>query len=181
MPSAKLETKEEKLDRISSFRISSKTLDKLKSQAESERVSLNTLLNDIFADYLQWDRTATKAGWVVVMSEVLKDLMNELDEKTLRKIAIRTADSTKDVRLMMTGGDTINGFFLILRNRLRKSGISYLESDEKGMTKFIIHHNMGKKWSYFYKIQHERMLQNLGQQAKLEFTDNSLFIYVKHR
>ena len=167
------------LDKISSFRINSKNLDKLKTQAKSNGVSLNTLVNEIFANYLQWDMTATKAGWVVVLSEVLKSFLDEIDDKVLYKIAIRTADSTRDVRLMMTGDDTLDGFLSILRNRLRKSGISYTESSDNKMLKFIIHHNMGKKWSYFYKIQHERMLQNLGQSAELEFTDNSLIIHIR--
>jgi len=167
------------LDKISSFRINSKNLDKLKTQAKSNGVSLNTLVNEIFANYLHWDMTATKAGWVVVLSEVLKSFLDEIDDKVLYKIAIRTADSTRDVRLMMTGDDTLDGFLSILRNRLRKSGISYTESSDNKMLKFIIHHNMGKKWSYFYKIQHERMLQNLGQSAELEFTDNSLIIHIR--
>src|SRR5438445_6287398 len=179
MALATWDRKEIRLDKISSFRISGKNLDKLKAQAQSRGVSLTTLVNEIFTDYLQWDITATKAGWVVVLAEVLKDLMNELDEKTLYKIAKRTADSTRDVRLMMTGDDTIDGFFSILRNRLRKSGISYMESSEKGMIKFIIHHNMGKKWSFFYKVQHERMLQNLGRPATLDFTESTLIINVK--
>ncbi len=71
------------LDKISSFRINSKNLDKLKTQAKSNGVSLNTLVNEIFVNYLQWDMTATKAGWVVVLSEVLRSLMNELDDKIL--------------------------------------------------------------------------------------------------
>jgi hypothetical protein len=168
------------LDKITSLRLKSQNLEKLTAEAKREGITLSALINKIISDYLQWDMTATKAGWVVVLAEVLKGFMNELDEKTLHKIAIRTADSTKDVRLMMTGDDTIDGFFSILRNRLRKSGINYLESHEKGLTKFVIHHNMGKKWSYFHKIQHERMLQNLGQSAELEFTDTSLIIRVKH-
>jgi hypothetical protein len=167
------------LDKSISLRLPSTSLDKLKAEAKIEGLNLNMLVNHILAEYLQWDRTASKAGWVVVLANVLKGLMNELDEKTLYKIAIATADSTKDVRLMMTGDDTIDGFFSILRNRLRKSGIDYLESSEKGMIKFIIHHNMGKKWSFFYKTQHERMLENLGRQATLDFTDNILIINVK--
>jgi len=172
--------KHELLDRTTTFRINSDIFIKLKNQAESEGITLNTLVNKIFANYLNWDMTASKAGWVVVLADVLKGLMDSLDEETLYKIAIRTGDSTKDVRLMMTGDDTVDGFFSILRNRLRKSGINYNETSENGMTKFVIRHNMGIKWSYFYKIQHERMLQNLGQQAKLEFTDTSLIICVQH-
>ena len=167
------------LDKSISLRLPSPNLDKLKAAAKIEGLNLNALVNQILAGYLQWDMTATKAGWIVVLSDVLKRMMNELDEKTLYKIAVATADSTKDVRLMMTGDDTIDGFFSILRNRLRKSGISYIESSEKGMIKFIIHHNMGKKWSFFYKTQHERMLHNLGQQATLDFTENTLVICVK--
>ena len=167
------------LDKSVSLRLANTSLDKLKASAKIEGLPLNAMINQILTEYLQWDMTATKAGWIVVLSDVLKRMMNELDEKTLYKIAVATADSTKDVRLMMTGDDTIDGFFSILRNRLRKSGISYVESSEKGMIKFIIHHNMGKKWSFFYKIQHERMLQNLGQQATLDFTENTLVICVK--
>ncbi|HEV2193698.1 MAG TPA: hypothetical protein VGR54_08795 [Nitrosopumilaceae archaeon] len=167
------------LDKSISIRLPSTSLDKLRVKAKIEGLNLNMLVNHILTEYLQWDSTASKAGWVVVLADVLKELMNELDEKTLYKIAIKTADSTKDVRLMMTGDNTIDGFFSILRNRLRKSGIDYLESSEKGMIKFIIHHNMGKKWSFFYKTQHERMLENLGRQATLDFTENTLIINVK--
>ncbi len=167
------------LDKSISLRLATQNFDKLKKEAKTEGLTLNTLVNQILGEFLQWDMTATKAGWVVVLADVLKGMMNALDEKTLYKIAISTADSTKDVRLMMTGDDTIDGFFSILRNRLRKSGISYMESSEKGMIKFVIHHNMGKKWSFFYKTQHERMLQNLGQSATMDFTDNTLIICVK--
>jgi hypothetical protein len=167
------------LDKSVSLRLSSPNLDKLKVEAKNEGLTLNALVNQILREYIQWDMTATKAGWVVVLSDVLKRLMNELEEKTLYKIAVATADSTKDVRLMMTGNDTIDGFFSILRNRLRKSGISYMESSENRMIRFVIHHNMGKKWSFFYKTQHERMLQNLGQSSTLDFTENTLIINVK--
>ena len=167
------------LDKSISLRLPGPNLDKLKKEAKNEGLTMNTLVNQILAEYLQWDITASKAGWVVVLADVLKRLMNELDEKTLYKIAVATADSSKDVRLMMTGDDTVDGFFSILRNRLRKSGISYIESSEKGMIKFIIHHNMGKKWSFFYKTQHERMLQNLGQIGTLDFTENTLIITVR--
>ncbi len=167
------------LDKSVSLRLPSPSLYKLKAEAKNEGLTLNALVNQILGEYLQWDMTATKAGWVVVLADVIKGLMNESDEKTLYKIAVTTADSTKDVRLMMTGDDTIDGFFSILRNRLRKSGISYMESSENGMIRFVIHHNMGKKWSFFYKTQHERMLQNLGQPATLDFTENTLIINVK--
>jgi hypothetical protein len=167
------------LDKSISIRLANLTVDKLKEEAKNEGITLNTLVNQIFVEYLQWDRTASKAGWVVVLSDVVKKLMNELDDKTLYKIAVLTADSHKDIRLMMTGDDTLDGFFSILRNRLRKSGIDYTESHEKGMIKFVIHHNMGKKWSFFYKTQHERMLKNLGQTSACDFTDNTLVINVK--
>ena len=56
--------------------------DKLKAEAKIEGLPLNAMVNQILSEYLQWDRTATKAGWVVVLSDVLKRMMNELDEKT---------------------------------------------------------------------------------------------------
>lgn len=166
------------LDKILTVRITDQNLEKLRNEANKEEVSLNSMVNHIFSDYLQWDMYANKVGWIVVLAEVFKGIIDELDEKTLYKVAIRTANATANVGAMMTGENTLDGFFFILRNRLKKSGIKYVESNENGMTKFVIHHNLGKNWSYFYKIWHEQMLRNLGHITKISSDDNSLIICV---
>lgn len=166
------------LDKILSVRITEKNLKNLRNEAKKENISLNSMVNHIFSDYLQWDLYANKVGWIVVLAEVFKGIIDELDEKTLHKVAIRTANSTSNVCTMMTRENSLDGFFFILRNRLKRSGIQYVESSEDGMTKFVIHHNLGKNWSYFYKIWHEQMLRNLGHAAKISSDDNSLIICV---
>lgn len=166
------------LDKITTLRINNQNLEKLRNEAKKEGISFNTMVNHIFTNYLQWDMYATKVGWIVVLAEVFKGIIDELDEKTLRKVAIRTANTTTNVGAMMTGENTLDGFFFILRNRLKKSGIPYVESSEERITKFVIHHNLGKNWSYFYNVWHEQVLKNLGHDAEISSDENSLIICV---
>jgi hypothetical protein len=166
------------LDKIITLRVNNENLGKLRNEARKEELSLNSLVNHIFSDYLQWDMFANKVGWIIVLSDVFKGILDELDEKALQKVAIHTANTTANIGSMMTGENTLDGFFFILRNRLKKSGIQYVESTENGITKFTIHHNLGKNWSYFYKVWHEQMLKNLGFPSTISSNENSLIISV---
>lgn len=78
------------LDKVVTLRINGHDLEKLRKEAKNENISLNSLVNHIFTDYLQWDLYANKVGWIVVLAEVFKGLIDELDEKTLHKIEFLT-------------------------------------------------------------------------------------------
>ena len=161
------------------FRLLSSTLSKLKRHAEEEQISVNTLANRIFTNYIEWDMISSKAGWAVWEKHVLKELIEELDEESIIKIATRTADSTKNMRLLMTGSDDIEGFFLILRNRANRSGFTYQEHKTNGITKFVLQHNLGKKCSLFFKSHYEQILNDLGYTAEFDYTNNILIINLK--
>lgn len=165
-----------------SLRLSSDIVNLLKEDAEAERVSLNTLANQILNSYAEWDRTAVKAGWGVLQKDVLKEIMNELSEEAIIKIAIRTASYTKDIRLLMTGRDDLEGFIMILKGRVKRSGF-YLQEPKQsdGRRKFVIQHDMGIKWSIFWKYHYEKLLNSLGYPASFEYTENTLVMIIKEK
>ncbi|HJU14028.1 MAG TPA: hypothetical protein VJ792_06180, partial [Candidatus Nitrosotalea sp.] len=155
------------------FRLDNAVLNRLRTLAKHEGISLNTLANQVFRNFVEWDATATKAGWLVFHKTALREIINSVDEDTLEKLAVQTADYVKDVTLIMSERHDLESYLSMLRNRAKKSGFVLIESHRGPNKRLILQHDMGKNWSSFFKAHYERMLQNLGFPAKFEQTDNT--------
>ena len=161
------------------FRIDSQKLKTLRECAEENQVSLNTLVNQILTGYIEWDMVAVKAGYATIQKDILREMFDAVDDETLKDVALKTADSSKDIMLIMTGQVSLDAFFSMLRNRAKRSGFTFREYEEKGIRKFILQHEMGRHWSMFFKIHCERIINNTGHKANGEYTDNTLIISVQ--
>lgn len=160
------------------FRIDSQKLKTLRECADENQVSLNTLVNQILTGYIEWDMVAVKAGYATIQKDILKEMFEAVDDEALKAVAARTADSSKDVMLVMTGQVSLEAFFSIMRNRAKRSGFTYREYEENGAKKFILQHEMGRHWSMFFKIHCERLVNSAGHKAKVDYTDNTLVISI---
>lgn len=158
------------------FRLDNAVLSRLRIIAKHEGISLNTLANQVFKNFVDWDATATKAGWLVFHKTALKEIINNVNEDTLKKLAVQTADYVKDVTLVMSERHDLESYLSMLRHRAKKSGFVLIESHRGPGRRLILQHDMGKNWSSFFKAHYERMLQNLGYPAKFEQTENTLVI-----
>ena len=163
------------------FRIHDMVLDKLKNIAKNERISLNTLANQVFTNYVEWDATAIKAGWIIFHKTALRQIFDSLDDESLIKLAVTTADYVKDVTLLMSERNDLEGYLFMLRNRAKRSGFVLIESHHGADARFILQHDMGRNWSAFFKAHYERMLHNLGHSVSFDLTDNTLVMDLKNR
>ncbi len=62
------------------FRIPAKLLNELRREAEKKQVSLNTLTNQIFTDYVVWHTYAKQTGLFYVPKPLISRTANELTE-----------------------------------------------------------------------------------------------------
>jgi hypothetical protein len=153
----------------------------LEADADGKDMSLDDLANHVFTSYIEWDMVAAKVGWAVLQRDVLREVFAALTDGQIVDIATRTADAARGVRLSITGSDTLGAFYLVLRNRLRKSGFEFQETAFAGKRRIVINHGMGRKWSLFFKIHYGRMLDSLGHPATFDATDNVLAMTIKER
>lgn len=160
------------------LRVDSRTMEVLKRHAERSEISVNILANQILRGFIEWDMTAAKAGWAVLQKEVLKELFNSLGEERLREIAVKSADSMVDIGLLMRGEDNLEAFYSILRARVRRSGFRYTESLHNNTKTIAIQHDMGEKWSIFFKSHHERILQRIGCPVEISITPNTVVMEI---
>lgn len=162
------------------FRLESASLDKLKAKANQDRISLNTLVNQIIVGYAEWDLTAVSAGWMVMPKNIMKKMIAKLSEKEIEQIAKETFGEMRGVALFMTNKSDLEAFFSVVRMRSKKSGFQVKEVVDNNTTTFIIQHDLGAKWSLFTKVFYEELLHSLEKRATFETTSNTIAISVEN-
>lgn len=161
------------------FRIDAEKLQKLRSESSENQISLNTLVNQIIASFVDWDMIVSKAGWELIPKDISKALLDATSEDTLKKVAEATAQTSKETRLMLTGVDDLDSFYATMRYRIKKSGFVLREYDEPdGTKKFAIQHEMGLNWSIFHKEYFERIIRDFGHKVEIEISTNSLMMKI---
>ena len=163
-----------------SFRLDPQIIDKLSKAAKEDRITLNALVDQVFDNYVYWDRMSIKAGWLLVKNEVLKLFIESLNERTLKRFAIKAAKIVmKDTLLSISGRIDLESWLLVTKYRSVKSNFVYQELRSEGEIKIVITHRMGSKWSLFHKIYYLQMLKDLKRKASVDSTANSLVIEIK--
>jgi len=163
------------------YRLPEDMLKKLDSLATQEEVSQNVLVKQILDSHLRWEVSATKAGWVVMPRAILMNIMNELDEKTIIKISSETAKIVhKSIILLMQDKYDFDGWIQVVRDRCKRSGFYLKETTTAaGKTTLIMHHDLGEKWSVFFKAYYQEMLHELGLAPTFDYTDSTLVVSVE--
>ena len=172
---------EKRTKKTISFRLDPQIIDRLYKASKEDKITLNALVDQIFDNYVYWDRKSTKTGWVLLKNEVLKLFIDNLSEKTLRRLATRSAKMVmKDALLSISGKIDIESWLLVTKYRSVKSNFVYQELHSPGNVKIVITHGLGPKWSLFHKLYYMQMLKDLGRKAKIDSTSNSLVIEIKN-
>jgi hypothetical protein len=158
------------------FRLESRILDNLRNKAKHDRVTLNTLVNQIIADYIEWSMTAIDAGWMVMPKVTASKAFEMLSQDEILRVADATFQEMKDITIYMKGKDNEQSFLSIMRIGVEKSGFGLRELEKEGKTTFIIQHDMGKNFSFLFKSVIEAVMYQYGLQVELEITDRTVIM-----
>src|SRR5215207_1338037 len=160
------------------FRVPSSSLRQLRKEAKRKQVSLNTLVNQIFREHLDWHTSAAQAGLLQVPRSSLSRLVDKLTEEQLSELAITMAEKDfVDVGLLLRGEFTIPSFINIAENWSRISSFPYKHEVNDDLHKFIIQHDMGRKYSFLIKEFYRHILEEMFER-KADFitTDNTVML-----
>src|SRR5919202_5638097 len=150
------------------FRISSKALKNLRSEAEQKDISTNTLVNEIIKDHLNWHSNAAKAGFIAVRRPFISRLVNNLSEQEIISLAEYVAKTAnKDAILLMKNEYTIKSALDFLESWIKISGYPYRHHEmNNGENKhsYVIQHDMGMKWSIYLASLYQFLFDELGMQ-----------------
>ena len=135
------------------FRLPSNLIDGLRKDAESDKISLNSLVTKIFANHIQWEKYERKVGLLPMTRTFLKEVLNQLSEEQIASLAQRTEKETfKNILTFMRESHSIEDFIYILRTWLNVSWMQHNIEEIDGYYRFHIQHDLGIKWSIYVKI-----------------------------
>jgi hypothetical protein len=135
------------------FRLPSNLVNTLRREAESDRISLNSLVTKIFANHIQWEKYERKVGLLPMTKTFLKEVLNQLSEEQIASLAQRTEKETfKNILGFMRESHSTKDFISILRTWLNVSWMQHNIEERDGYYRFHIQHDLGIKWSIYIKI-----------------------------
>lgn len=159
------------------FRINENVLEKMKENTEDRDISLNTLANQIFKRYIEWESYQPKLGMIPIARPVLIQLFENIDEEKIVDIATNVGrDVVKDIALFMKHRIDIDSFLEWFETRMKTASVEISHQEMDGNRKvhsYIIKHDLGKNWSLFHKTIFESILQELLGRALKEVSMTS--------
>lgn len=160
------------------FRLPSDNLEQLCKEAETRQISVNTLVNQIVNEHLDWHLYAAQAKLYYVPKPFISRVLEKFTEQQLSELAEASAKKDfVDIGLLLRGEFTMSSFLSILENWSRISDIPYRAEQIENTQKIIIEHNMGSKYSYLFKEIYRLLLEDSFEtKADIDITDNTIVL-----
>lgn len=161
------------------FRIDGEYERVLRNDAETKMVSLNTLANQIFGHYVEWQRYVEKFGSVVMSKYAFKAILETLDEQAVINLATRIGEKTpKELLLFKLSNLDVDNVLKFTRTYIEHCGYGqYTQSRSEGRNVFSVHHDLGRKGSLFLKALLTAVIRStLGKTCESTLTENSLLV-----
>ncbi len=135
---------------VASFRLERKNLDELRNDVKAKSISLNSYVNQIFTDHVNWHSNASKAGMVCFPKSFLVNLMSKLSEKEIIVIAENMAENEmKEILLMLRKKPEPIRFIDLIKCWMKASNFPFRHENNDDLHEFIIQHDMGKNCSVY--------------------------------
>jgi hypothetical protein len=172
------------------FRLDSKVIDELQTEANNREVSLNVLVNQVLKRYEEWDRYENKIGMMPVPKVILSSLIDKAisiakssgikdvehyRDEVIKQAAELAFSLMKDSVLFMKKQYNLWVVLSVLEEYMKVSGIKAdhkIEGSRKHV--FIIQHELGENWSLFTKELLSIIFEKLANvRAEINVTPNT--------
>jgi hypothetical protein len=166
--------------KTASFRMDVGMLKLLQQEADLKQISLNTLANQIFKEYIEWYVSAPKSGYVTVRKSLIVRMLNDMTEEQILDYAKTTAADSRDINLLLTGEYTLESVLQVIEHKVRISGFKYRRELKGDSQNYIIQHDLGRKWSLYLGTLFKAEFAEVGRKdAQIEILDKILVFRIK--
>lgn len=161
------------------FRLGKDVLNELRREAENRQVSLNTLANQMFKQFIDWHFSAAKAGWIPAQREMLKKLLSKYSDEEAKELGKYVAEfQMPDLILLLRRQYDFASFLDVMEALLRVSHFPYDHTENDGKHFFVIQHDLGKKWSLYLTQLFLTVCEELASRPEIMSTDNTVTMKV---
>ena len=164
---------------VASFRLDKGFLSSLKKEAQKENLSLNSLVNKILDEHVNWHSFAPKIGIVPVGTEILKQLFKNMDDEKLRKMAKEHSTVIHEDLILIKHDDSVESFLELATDFLNVCGFPYSMKEKNDTIQLTFRHTLGKKYSTYVEELVRNELQLITKKkAEVSSTNNTVSLEV---
>jgi hypothetical protein len=161
-----------------SFRVSEHAFHAIGEDAARQRVSVNTLVNQLFLRYADFDRYAVRAGAVVISNDSLRRILESADEDALRAAGKAAGGSMGRATILARDGtlsrETIMGFLRSLADYA--NFFEYSEVAQRERTTVTLIHGLGQKWTTFISHYLQSLFEDVGLTPTFTLGESSIVL-----
>ncbi len=166
---------------IVSIRIPQKYKEKLIEKAEQENLTINTIVGKMIQDQMDWKEYAESIGFVLVTKALLKLLIEDANENKLLKLAQENKSAIKNVIKYVHGEVNLDTFLHTLNLWLSNNHLAHRCTVKNNVLQYVIHHEMGKKWSKYLYHLNNLILIDIGYKIMDEGIEDDTLSFEIHR
>lgn len=148
--------------------------EELRSEAEYVNISLNVLVNHVFRRYVEWDRDASKLGFIPVTKELFTSLLATLSDSQIEQIAKDAVRNISDIVIYMQKKFDLQGVLQWIDELCRVSGFAKKHVLNNSLHTFIVQHDLGMKCSMYFKTMFEMIFGKLQKKIEPDITSQSI-------
>jgi len=148
---------------IISIRMGSNLSNRLHEKSQDQKVSLNTLINNMLEKQIHWYDLTDEVGWVSIFRQTFKELMDSISKEKATKIG-QTAgkvDLQNSINFFY-GKVELETILDLLKKRFQSMKVQFRRISEKDREKIIIQHDLGKNWPYLIFAELTELLNEIG-------------------
>jgi hypothetical protein len=168
-----------KSTKTASFRIDDSLLEALLVESESKQISLNTLVNQVLREYIDWYANAPKVGYMIVRKSLMSAMLEEFNEDDIRQLARITSKQSREINLLFASEYNIDTALKVIEYKMRMSGYVYRKEIRDNQYVYVIEHGMGPKWSLYLAELFAAEFQEVKHQAEFERLDQVIAFKVR--
>ena len=135
---------------VITVRVSEEVKEQLEDESEMNGTTINSLTSSILAKHVSWDRFAEDIGFVFLAKPFLRAILDEVDEKTMKLIAVSTCrGAIRDAVLFLKGDMNIDSMLNAFDLWFQASHIPFRHIKSDKTDRYVVQHGLGKKWSIY--------------------------------
>ena len=162
-----------------SFRVSESAFKALQDEAKKHNISLNTLVNQMFVSFAEYDRYLARFGLVKVGMPTFKKIMNAATDSALVEAGRLAGSSLPESFIMAKRGElSLENALEYLRLSSQANMYDYSEVSRSGTTSVTLTHDLGAKGSIFIANYAEAIFKSAGKSVKITQYPDSVTIEV---
>lgn len=164
-----------------SFRISEGAFLALEEEANKRKISLNTLVNQIFLSYTNFDRYFQRLGMLKITKVTFMKILKAASDKEIVELAREVSQNSSRVIILARYGTVSLTSVLDYLNDLADYGYfversEFVSPGERRVITLI--HSYGEKGSFFVKSYIKDLFEQINIEPKFSSTENSVTIEI---